>query len=386
MSQKPARTLVVIPLLLLAIVAIGYLYFIDRQKVRTPLAFSSKNALTQQAGDFTSAGSYMIQVSSLSHHSASAVMLDDGSLLLAWFAGSREGAADVAIYTSRIVTPTRISAPRIAVTRQALSMALKRHYAKLGNPVLARLSDGRLVMYLTVVSIGGWSVSSIAVLTSEDNGASWQAQRELQASPFFNISTLVKYTPILGTTADNKQLFVLPAYHESFAKYGQYLLLDKQWRTKEVVRLGKLAIQPSQITHNDALYVVMRDKTKQPTQRHIQHWRINSALWAQAQTPITLPNPDAGVDIVALDNAIWLMAYNDSQTNRHNLSLAYSADAGDSWHLLETLEKQAGFEFSYPHFVTNGHFIHLFYTYNRQAIKHLWWSADTIKQRIENKK
>ena len=93
-------------------------------------------------------------------HAASLIALKDGGIRAFWFAGSREGAPDVVINTS-VFDPqaSRWSAPTVVMDRVSAEKGLSRYIAKLGNPVPARMADGRMQLFFVTVSIGGWLVA-----------------------------------------------------------------------------------------------------------------------------------------------------------------------------------------------------------------------------------
>jgi hypothetical protein len=95
-------------------------------------------------------------------HAASLIALKDGAVRAFWFAGSREGAADVVINTA-VFDPqaARWSAPSVVIDRVGAEKGLSRYIKKLGNPVPARMADGRMQLFFVTVSIGGWAGSSI---------------------------------------------------------------------------------------------------------------------------------------------------------------------------------------------------------------------------------
>src|SRR5204863_1028947 len=134
--------------------------------------------------------------SAASVHSATAAEISGGRLRAFWYGGSREGASDVAIYPSVYSLRQKDWSPESAVvTREFAQRHLRRSVRKLGNPVAGRDSKGRLCLYFVSVSVGGWAGSAVNLMVSEDEGETWSPPRRLIASPFFNISTLVKGAP-----------------------------------------------------------------------------------------------------------------------------------------------------------------------------------------------
>ena len=91
--------------------------------------------------------------------------------------------------------------------------------------------------------------------------------------------------------------------------------------------------------------------------------------WTEAQAT-SLPNPNSGIDAVALKDGRIVLAYNHTETGRTPLNLAVSRDGGLAWSMFETLESTPG-EFSYPAVIqaSDGD-LHVTYTWNRVKIKH----------------
>src|SRR5229473_6833475 len=70
-------------------------------------------------------------------HSATAAEISGGRLRAFWYGGSREGASDVAIYTSVFSPQQKAWSPeRVLVTRESAQRHLQRYVRKLGNPAV----------------------------------------------------------------------------------------------------------------------------------------------------------------------------------------------------------------------------------------------------------
>ena len=305
----------------------------------------------------------------LAAHSGSLVELSDGGLLAAWFGGSREGAADVAIYGARW-NGGRWSEPFVLTDRPRSQRELGRALRKLGNPVLARDTENRIWLFYVTVSVGGWSTSSISYMFSDDGGQQWSPARRLVTSPFLNISTLVRARPLRYVDGG----LALPVYHELAGKFGELLRLDASGRVLDKVRIGygRSGIQPS-IVADDALRAraFLRRVGDSPPRVLIALSRDGGTSWS-APEPTNLPNPNASVAALRSAGGAYLMVYNHSELGRGGLSLAVSANGFD-WHRLYDLEQgDLEDEFSYPYLVrtTAGEY-HLMYTWQRQRMAHV---------------
>lgn len=308
-----------------------------------------------------------------SAHAATLAELPDGRLAAAWFAGSREGAGDVAVWLA-IRDASGWSAPHVVADRTATAAGTLAAVRKLGNPVLYAAGD-RLHLWYVSTAFGGWAASSVNHTTSVDGGANWSAPVRLVTSPFFNISTLVRTPPL--PLADGG--FGLPVYHELAAKHGEWLRLGADGTTilgKERLMLKRRALQPAAAALDGRrALALLRDAG--PGAGHIQavatgdggaHWRALPAL------PIA--NPNASIALLRLASGRLLLAANPGK-DRNVLRLFVSADEGKTWQVSRTVaESPAGdAEFSYPALLQgrDGR-IHLAFSWLRQGIRHLSFS------------
>lgn len=315
--------------------------------------------------------------STQSVHSATAVELADGRLRAFWYGGTREGASDVAIYTSVYSPKDATWSPEHAVvTRELAERQLRRHLRKLGNPVAGRDRAGRLCLFFVSVSVGGWAGSAINLTTSEDEGETWSSPRRLIASPFFNISTLVKGVPLLlsdGTTA-------LPVYHEFLGKFGEMLRVDVEGRVIGKTRLswGKSSLQPVIVPRSGTEAVAFMRYAGDPPARILMTRTGDAGAHWSEPVKTALPNPDSAVASVLLAGGALLLAFNNAEANRESLSLALSVDFGERWRIARELEGESlaprapVAEYSYPWILQDrSGDVHVLYTWGRSRIKHV---------------
>lgn len=307
-----------------------------------------------------------------SAHAATLTQLPDGRIAAAWFAGSREGAADVAIWFSTR-NKDGWTKPLAIANRESTAGGTFAHVRKVGNPTL--YSEGNwLHLWYVSVGIGGWAGSSINHSVSTDGGQSWFKPSKLQTSPFANISTLVRSPPI--PLADGG--LGLPVYHEFIAKYGEWLrlspsgqIIDKQ-RMPHDIRTLQPAIAVLDAQHALAL---LRDAGPGPGRVQVSSTADGGQSW-QAGAALNVPNPNSSVALLRLKSGRLLLAGNPPD-GREALLLWLSADNGKTWQASKTVETAAdgGAEFSYPALVLGRDgMIHLAYTWRRQGIQYTKFS------------
>jgi predicted neuraminidase len=366
---------------------------------------------------------------SIATHAANLIELRDGRVRALWFAGSREGAGDVAIRTA-VFDPALggWSAEHIAIEREDTQVGLRRFVRKLGNAVVARAPDGTLRVWYVTVSIGGWAGASITTRVSTDDGESWGAPRRIVTSPFANISTLVRgdaFGYADGTLG-------LPVYHEFAGKFGELLRLDAHGRVLDKQRLSdrREALQPVVLVRSEreALAIMRRSGSQRDAKVLAVRTDDAGRHWTAPAT-LALPNPDAAVAGVVLADGMLLVALNQVETNRDQLALAASTDGGTTWRTVAILEDQrlpasytdpatqlrtntelarstapaladpaaharsaaaqmceaerCRFEFSYPTLLeTRAGELHLAYTWNRSFIKHVRFNRAWIDRQL----
>ena len=257
-------------------------------------------------------------------HASAITALPNGDLLTVWFAGSREGAADVQIRGARFDARTGTWSEEVVLaTREGTQQGLQRFVRKLGNPVLAVTPDQRLWMFYVSVSLGGWAASSINAVYSDDMGASWSTPRQLVTTPLLNISTLVRGAPVLH--ADGS--IGLPVYHEFIGKFGEYLHLDSEGRvlSKSRISNGRFSLQPTVVPLDRQRAIALLRHSGEDRRVLASRTEDAGRTWSEP-TMLQPSNPDSSLAVIATPRHGLLVALNDLKQGRFRLSL-YGTDA-----------------------------------------------------------
>ena len=388
--------------LLLAAV-IGFLH-IDSRPIWAPFAINnvaladeelevavpakSKNPIVPSKASIASPiSTWLPETTAPSVHAASLIALKDGAIRAFWFAGSREGAKDVVI-NSALFDPKSASwtEPTVVMDRLSAQKGLSRYIAKLGNPVPARMADGRLQLFFVTVSIGGWAGSSISSVISDDEGLTWGNPQRLIGSPLINLSTLVK-SPVIAF-ADGR--LGLPAYHEWIGRFGEFLRIDAgQVIDKRRMSSGRGAIQPL-VFVNDAqdatAYFRQTRRAGQAKQVPVSQTSNAGQSW-QSEADLPIANPNSAVAGLQLNSGTRILVLNDIEAGRHRLVLMMADVKSRQWQVIEVVENDEALsadprkEFSYPYLISaDGNDAHLVYTWDRKKIRHRYFSGAWLKR------
>ncbi len=389
--------------LLLAAV-LGFLH-IDSRPVWAPFAVSAfpqveeaidetvttvaKTKTSSKVGAPVSQENWLPDTGAPSVHAASLIALKDGAVRAFWFAGSREGAPDVSIYSS-VYDPhsANWSAPTVVMDRISAEKGLARYIAKLGNPVPSRLPDGNLQLFFVTVSIGGWAGSSISAITSDDEGLTWSNPQRLISSPLLNLSTLVKSPGI--SFADG--LLGLLAYHEWIGRFGEFLRIDAgRVIDKRRMSSGRSAIQPLVFVsdaQDASAYFRQTRSSGLPKQIPVAVTQNAGQNWQQSGD-LAIANPNSAVAGVSLKNGARILVVNNIEAGRYRLVLMMSRPKSAQWQIVEVLEDDEALpdaqrkEFSYPYIISvDGDDAHLVYTWDRKKIRHRYFSGAWLKHAL----
>jgi predicted neuraminidase len=295
---------------------------------------------------------------------ASTIVETKRGLVAAWFGGSREGAADVAIWSARNENGTW-SRPT------TLARGLQNGGGQLPtwNPVLFRSRSGLLMLFYKVGPDpkSWWGM----VMTSMDEGLSWSAPRRLPdgiLGPTKNKPVQLSDGVILAPSSTEDH-----GWHVDIASSVND---GATWRSTGSLNPDDLlVIQPTLLAYSDqSIQMLVRNRQREAgePQRIMQSRSYDRGRTWAPLTATALPNPNSGIDAVSLHDGTALLAFNDTPAGRSPLSVARSTDQGKNWTKILELENETGQEFSYPSIIedSNG-FVQVTYTWKRQKIRHV---------------
>lgn len=288
-------------------------------------------------------------------HASTIVETAPGEFLAAWFGGTDEGKPDVAIWSSR-KAKGQWSAP-VELAREPNIPTF--------NPVLFFSADKTLWMYYKFgPSPSQWTG---ARRSSRDAGQTWSPVEYLAAGvlgPIKNKPLLLADGVIVsGTSVESYQAWA--SWVERSTDNG------KTW-TKHgpIVFPGEPrgTIQPAIVSMSPGRLRMFVRSTPRIGRICTSDSTDGGKTWTNLK-PTELPNPNSGIDAVALKDGRILLVYNHTEKGRSPLNLAVSRD-GDRWNSFLALETEPG-EFSYPAIIQGSDgSVHVTYTWNRKKIRH----------------
>ena len=311
-------------------------------------------------------------------HAVSLVETSDGTLMAAWFGGYHENHKRVGIWTSQ-KRDGRWTPP----VEAANGLQENGDYLATWNPVLFQPKDGPLMLFFKVgPSPDTWWGE---MMVSTDNGSTWTDHKKL---PDNGIGP-VRCKPL--EMADGRIL--CPSSDEAGGNWVSHLeITDKNgesWQRTVPLHSKEEAqtIQPTLLPFEDGrMLMLCRDKNGNG--KIWQCWSNDSGKAWGRFSATELPNPNAGIDAVALKDGRFLLIYNhtvrtpenpDDPPGRSMINLALTED-GKSWKAVCIFENYGKGEFSYPAIIqTNDGLVHIAYTWQRQKMKHIVLDPAKIK-------
>ncbi|MDF2723245.1 MAG: hypothetical protein K0Q59_2920 [Paenibacillus sp.] len=295
-------------------------------------------------------------------HASTLIALPDGQVVAAWFAGTREGADDVAIWLSR-----REGGAWTKPVKAADDEA-EPHW----NPVLFQDGGGKVWLFYKVgKKISSWRTMYI---TSEDGGRTWSTPELLVAGDSGGRGP-VKNKPIVLRNG----AWAAPA---SLELYEWDALVDLSydngltWTASEKIALrhsgegdakGKGVIQPTLWESEPGhVHMLLRSTNGYICRSDSQD---SGKTWSEV-CATELPNNNSGIDLVRMNSGTLALVYNPIGINwgaRTPIVIRLSRDNGATWGDTLELENTPG-EYSYPAIVSSGEDLYITYTWKRERI------------------
>lgn len=298
-------------------------------------------------------------------HASTIVELRNGDLQAAWFGGTGEGKPDVAIWTSR--RSQGKWSPPAELAREPNIAAF--------NPVLFYTRHGKLWLYYKFgPKPDNWTAARAFSL---DDAKTWSPVEHLPAGLYGPIRAKPLVLPD-GTVVSGTSV-------ESYTSWAAWIERSTD-NGATFQRIGPITfpitvpspaaapksygiIQPSVISMGGRHLRLYARSTTQIGRICIADSFDNGLTWSQAH-PINVPNPNSGIDAVALRDGRIVLVYNHTTSGRSPLNLAVSQD-GEHFRMFRALETDPG-EYSYPAMI-QGHDgdLHIAYTWKRKRIRYV---------------
>jgi predicted neuraminidase len=288
-------------------------------------------------------------------HAATICILGDGTEVVAWFGGEREGADDVAIWTSRSDDAGSWSPPALAARARGVPC---------WNPVLFEV-DGRLLLfYKAGPSPQTWS-GRVAV--SEDGGRTWPERRALP--------------PGIVGPAKNKPLLLgggrmlCPSSTESHLAWGGWIEETDPgattWRKHGPIHLDGIGIiQPALVRGDGDDHVVALCRTANAGWVARTESRDGGQTWTTPSL-LDVAHNNSGLDAERLADGRVVLVANAVTDGRTPLHALVSDDLGLTFGPAVVIDDVArGGELSYPSVARtpDGDGVRIAYTWQRRRI------------------
>ncbi len=379
-------------------------------------------------GETNYSGHFIFPPQSKHVHSSSIVECPNGDLIAVWFHGSGEkGADDVQIQGSRLRKgKTSWEKPFVAADTPQVPDC---------NPIVFIDAQNRLWLVWIVVHGNRWEKSLLKYRYSEDyqneGSPQWKWQDIILLKPDnqlpnqlkegFNklgykqemwgeyalpydkllieaardqhkreLGWMTRCLPLILTSGSHSGRILLPLYSDGFniSLMGISDDAGKTWRTSQPV-VGFGNIQPTLARRKDGtLLAFMRDSGMAPQRVMVSESNDDGESWTVAQdTPLL--NPGSSLAVTVLADGRWIMALNDTEQGRHQMSIALSIDEGRTWPRHKIIEKappkQNGF--GYPTVIqSRSGRVHLTYSNSQTqgaTIKHTSFDPDWLNTGTE---
>jgi predicted neuraminidase len=283
-------------------------------------------------------------------------------LVAAWYAYPEDECRGGVIVASRL--------PAGARTWTEAAIVARDNRRSTGNPVLFVDPAGRLHLLYVVLDGPYWNDAQLLGMVSDDGGVTWNGPEPAAVTR----GTMIRHPPLARPDGQ----LLLPVYDER-TRRSSLLASRAPWtRWTESVRFeGDDLIQPVVLDGGAGNLTALFRPAAERRRVYRSISRDGGDTWSP---PIvtSLPSPPSGIAACAQHGAI-IAVYNHTEAHQRTpLSLARSADHGQSWSEPLHLDG-APFEVSYPATIpTADGRIHVVYSFNRRMIRHCAIDVDRL--------
>lgn len=297
-------------------------------------------------------------------HASTVLPLPDGSVVAAWFGGTKEGNDDVKIW---------VSVREKGKWAEPYSIAVKGESLPHWNPVLFLRENGEIILYFKygkpipkwvtyycISKNGGKSFSEPKVLVPGDKDGG--------RGPVKNKAIRLKDGTVIAPASKESlrgswKCFVDISKDDGLSfEHSNFVLRPK--KNLKTVNM----IQPTLWENEKGVHMLVRTNSGYI---YRSDSKDGGKTWCKAYET-AMPNPNSGIDLVMLENGILVLIMNPISENwgdRAPLVLMYSADGGDTFkEFLKCEETTGDHEFSYPAITAAGNNLHITYTHERESI------------------
>jgi predicted neuraminidase len=197
--------------------------------------------------------------------------------------------------------------------------------------------------------------------------AEWH--RKAQDKLSVRLGWMPRAHPFLFRLPGGVTRMIVPLYSDAF-DFSLMAITDDggaTWRTSAPI-VGPGCVQPSIARRRDGTLVAFfRDNGPPPARVMVSESKDSGMTW----TPVRdtdLPDPGAGLEVIALQSGRWLLVNNDTEEGRCSLAVSISNDEGRTWPSVRHLEQdkpgaEAG-SYAYPSILqAKDGTIHVTYSY-----------------------
>ena len=313
-------------------------------------------------------------------HPARIEELRNGDLYVVYYGGEGEYATATGVFGSRLKPGGRKwTTPKCIASDP---------FRSVGNGVVWQAPDGLVWLFYVVRYGATWSTSRVQAKVSRDNAETWSEAFPLVSEE----GMMVCNKPIVLHNGD----YLLPLYFEggnnpeftgadSSGLFLHYDATKLAWKQTGRIHSATGNIQPVAVEVRDNFLVAYcrRGGNYEPT---TNGWLVRAEsrdggwTWSEGVNS-QFKNPNAAVDFIKLFNGNLLLVFNDSMNDRTPLTVALSADGGQTWPWRRNVA-DGPYDYGYPMAVTtrDGK-IHLIFTsHERTIVNHAVFDEEWIKQ------